>query len=1067
MKKRITILISLVVFFIFLHFLSDFVIIKVQNIVERKILNVLPEGSYVKELKIEGISGISADSLYIEGICLFPKVRISYSPLDLMRRRVRKITLSSPSIVIPEEEESDTGTDKRFSISTLFYVEEFEVSEGFIEYKGHNCFLNGTGEVFSTSGGEIVFNVPKLWGKIDSIPFFVENINLSFAGRISNMNVKSIDLGDSKLEIESKKDGSIMGEGRIQMTDLKSMFGIDGQGFIDVFFVYDSTLTYKGESKVLSIKDFNLPLFNFSGKGDSVNVIGEKLGGFMNFRKTIYGQIELLDFDFQQINAEYPSSKVTGLISYSFESKDTIHITSDLHGELLESPLEDFNLDLTLLNGEEILVDSCKCHLNEGEIIFLGKYGKRIDGNLQIKNLNVSPLTKFLGIEISSILNLGLSIHDKVYGAFSLENLTYKGIDFKSIEGNVNLSQEESAFPGVISFVSKGISFKERKVFEFGKSSLEIRDGKLDMKGTFKSKDKNVTGHLSLNGDTVEVESISLEYSGAWLSLNSPFSFTYKHDFSLEDIVFTGSKGEDFKINDFSLSASGIKGDLDLMGFRPEILNEFGLVKHSFSGNVSSKILVDGELGSPVLDIKGGGKIKTGEISIGDSLDFDMKFTDGVFSISNLSVIEGKNISTFKGKIKPGNRFMNLSVRLREAGAWIFYPVTDYISAGTASVSGKLKIAGTFEEFKIFGDVNLRKTDLLIRDSGIAIKDINAEASFDGYDGRLNNFSALLDEGKIKADGLFKLKDKGFNINLYLEKTPITWNYVNAMVDGDLLVQKNKRNILVEGNIVLNRATITMQFKKQEGERGKRPPNLFLDLNFDATQGNVWVRNDLANIELAGKVGVNYEGGPLLISGNLEVREGMFYYLYKSFEVIEGEFNFNQTPEIDPNINVKAITLISSSSGERNDKDTVFLAVSGTMRTPEFDLYSKSSLSKAEIMTLLSLNLGWEDLTSVKSIEQSVTETAFNYWVRKTLNRRLKEEFGIDVLEMQGVSGHYEFVVGKYVTDKLFVKARTDVQSYGISEVQAEYKLKKWGYITAEKDFLGKTRFLFNFEWRY
>ena len=116
---------------------------------------------------------------------------------------------------------------------------------------------------------------------------------------------------------------------------------------------------------------------------------------------------------------------------------------------------------------------------------------------------------------------------------------------------------------------------------------------------------------------------------------------------------------------------------------------------------------------------------------------------------------------------------------------------------------------------------------------------------------------------------------------------------------------------------------------------------------------------------------------------------------------------------------------------------------------------------------LLSLNLGWEDLTSVKPLGQSVTETAFNYWVRQTLNRRLKEEFGIDVLEMQGGSGHYEFVVGKYVTDKLFVKARTDMESYGISEIQAEYKLKKWGYLQAERDFEGQTRFLFNLEWRY
>jgi len=1063
MKKKLVIVVSLFLFLIFLNFLSDFVIVKIQSLLERKVLSALPEGSHIKEIKLEGLTGISADSVYIKDICSLPKVEVSYSPLGLLRRRVKKLSLFSPSLAIIAEGKEG---GKRGSISALFYVEEFEVLNGSVEYKGHKYLVNGNGRVFSTGRGEIVLDVPKLWGSIDDTPFNIEEINLSVSDRISSINVQNLKIGNSEFEVRSDINGTIMGSGRVYMSDLQQMFGLTGEGFLDVIFTYDSTITFKGESKIVSIKEFGLPPFTFSGEKDSVSIKGEKFSGYLNFGKEIYGQIELVDFDIQQINVKYPNSEVSGLIGFSYMSRDTLQITSRLNGEVLSHPLEDLKLRI-IKKGKKIFVDSCEGRFNNGKFFFEGVYGDKIDGNLEIENFDISPIAKFLRLETSAVLNIGLSIHEKIYGAFSLKALNYKGINFKSIEGNVNLSQKKGTFPGLVTFVSRDIVFKDRKIFELGEASLEITDGKLEIKGIFKSKKRKVNSHFSLNADTVEVKVLRLEYSGGWLSLDSPFSFTYKHDFSIEDIRFTGNKGEDFRINNFSLSASEIKGDLDLMGFRPEILSEFGLVANSFSGNISSKVYISGAPSSPVLDFKGGGKIKTGEISIGDSLDFDIIFKDNTFSISNLSVIEGKNISTFKGKVKPENRSLNLAIRLREAGAWIFYPVGKYLTAEAVSVTGKLKIAGTFKEFKIYGDINLQETDLLVRDPGIAINKINAEASFDGYDGKLKSFSALLDEGKIKADGLFKLKDKGFDINLYLEKTPITWDYVNATVDGDLSVRKDKQNILVEGDIVLNRATITMQFKQQERKGGRRPANLFLDLNFDATQGNVWVRNDLANIELTGKVGVNYEGGPLLVSGNLEVRQGTFYYLYKSFEVTEGEFNFNQSPEINPNINVKAITLISSNSGERNDQDTVFLAVSGTMKTPEFDLYSKSSLSKAEIMTLLSLNLGWEDLTSVKSIEQSVKETAFNYLARKTLNRRLKEEFGIDVLEMQGVGGHYEFVVGKYVTNKLFVKARADVQSYGISEVQAEYKLKKWGYITAEKDFLGKTRFLFNFEWRY
>jgi len=1063
MKKKLVIVVSLLLFLIFLNFLSDFVIVKAQNLLERKVLSALPEGSHIKEIKLEGLTGVSVDSIYIKDIGSFPKVEVTYSPLGIVRRRVKKLSLFSPSLAIIAEGKEG---GKRGSISALFYVEEFEVLDGSVEYKGHKYLVNGNGRVFSTGRGEIVLDVPKLWGSIDDTPFNIEEINLSVSDRISSINVQNLKIGNSEFEVRSDINGTIMGSGRVYMSDLQQMFGLTGEGFLDVIFTYDSTITFKGESKIVSIKEFGLPPFTFSGEKDSVNLKGEKVSGFLNFGKGIYGQVELVDFDIKEIDGKYPDSKISGLIDFSYRGKDTLQITSRLSGEVLSHPIEDLKLRITK-KGKKIFVDSCEGRFNNGKFFFEGVYGDKIDGNLEIENLDISPIAKFLRLETSAVLNIGLSIHEKIYGAFSLKALNYKGINFKSIEGNVNLSQKKGTFPGLVTFVSRDIAFKDRKIFELGEASLEITDGKLDIKGIFKSKKRKVNSHFSLNADTVEIKVLRLEYSGGWLSLTEPFSFTYKHAFHLKDVRFLSNRGADLQINSISLSETGIRGDLDFIGFRPEILSEFGIVSHPFSGNLSSRVSIEGTLNAPMFTFEGGGKIKAGEVSIGDSLNFNLGFEDNRFFVNDLSIIENGNLSNFKGTVDTKKHSINLDIKLQEAGSWIFYPLMSHLIANSAKAVGKLKIRGSFEEPLVYGGINLRETDLLVKNSGIMINKLEAKAVFDGYGGELATLSALLGEGKIQAEGKFKLRDKGFNINVKLRNTPITWQYVNSLIDGDLLVIKDKENVRIEGDVELKRATITMQFKQQDGKGGRRPANLFLDLNFDATQGNVWVRNDLANIELTGKVGVNYKGGPFLVSGNLEVRQGMFYYLYKSFEVTEGKFNFNESPEINPNIDIKAITLISSRSGEKQEQDTVYLVVSGTMKTPEFDLYSKSSLSKAEIMTLLSLNLGWEDLTSVKSIEQSVTETAFNYWVRQTLNRRLKDEFGIDVLEMQGVSGHYEFVVGKYVTDKLFVKARTDVQSYGISEVQAEYKLKKWGYITAEKDFLGKTRFLFNFEWRY
>ena len=1061
MKKRFLIIIFLLSLIILFGFLSNIMIEKIQNLLERRILSVLPEGSYIESIKLKGLTGMSADSIYIKELCLLPGIEVTYSPVGILRRRIKKVSFDSPSFSIKEGKEGE----ERGGISVLFYIEEIEILNGSLEWKGHNFQgLNGSGEIFSTGRGEIVIDLPEFRGEIDNVPFNIQEIDVSISDRFSSMDVKNIRIGDSEFKIRSAADNKIEGDGRVYLSDLGKLFGVEGEGFLDVDFAYDTVITYKGESQILNLQGFHMPQFSFSGVKDSVQIEGKKLSGFFNFRKNIYGQVQLKEFNIKDLNDKYPDSKLNGLIDFTYVDKDTLLFISRLNGEVLKSPLEELDLKLAK-KGKKIYVDSCKGHFNGGDFLFLGTYKDGVDGNLQIEKLDISPIARFFGIKTSAVLNIGLSIGDKIYGAFSVEDLTYGDIKLEFVDGNLNLVQENKKFPGTITFVSRGFVFKDGRIFELGESNLKIENEKLSVRGFFKSKSKKLKYNFALTSDTLEINDIRFEYPDGLLYLVNSFSFAYKRAFRLEDITFLGNKGEGFQINNLSLSEIGIEGDLNLIGFRPEFLSEFGIVSHPFSGKLSSDVTIGGDPNSPVFSFRGGGKLSVGEKKIGDSLDFVLRYENKKIFVRNLSIIENGKYSNFNGMIDFEKNYLDMGMKLEETGTWVFYPLIKYLTAEKAKLYGDLKIRGNFNKPLIYGKVNLRETDLIVRDLGIKINALEAIASFQGEEGEMENISALLGEGKVQAEGRVRLLDKEFDIRLKLKDTPINWQYVNSTINGDLSLRKSRNDIQIEGDVELNRATITMEFE-QKGGKGRGPSNLFLDLTFDATQGNVWIRNDLANIELAGKVGVSYEGGPLLLSGNLEVKQGMFYYLYKSFEVLEGKFDFNESPEINPNIDVQAITLISSGSNGTHEQDTVFLEVSGTMKVPKFDIYSKSSLSKAEIMTLLSLNVGWEDLASVKSLEQSVG-TAFSYWVRQTLNRRLKDEFGIDVLEMQGGSGHYEFIVGKYVTDKLFVKARTDIQSYGKSEIQAEYKLRRWGHIKAEKDFIGNTRFLFNLEWRY
>ena len=1062
MKKKLIIIFSLLCFIVLLGFFSDFIILKIQDLLEQKILYILPDGSYVKNISIKGLSEISADSIYIKDLGLMPKVKVMYNPTGILRRRIKKVFLDSPSFSMHEKE---GVVGEGGGISALFYIEEFQVQNGTLAWKDHNFKVNGAGEIFSTGSGNIVVNVGRLWGKADDIPFNVDQLDLSISNRISSLNVSKLKVGESEFNIDSDVEGEINGRGKVYLSDLEKFFNIEGKGFLEIFFTYDTVFTYKGISHIVSLQNFNLPAFSFLGIKDSVNIEGEKFSGFLDFGEKFYGQIILNDFNLEEIRDKFPDSRLSGIIDFDYIGKDTFSFVSKLGGEVLQSPLENFNFSMTK-KGKKIYIDSCRGDFNGGRFDFSGLFQGRIDGNLQVDKIDVTPVAGFFGIKASAILNIGLSINEKIYGAFSMENLTYEDIKLDLVEGNLSLIQEKNDFSGAVDFVSRNFSFKDRKIFDLGETKLKIAEKKVRAEGLFKSKRRKLNYDFTLGPDTMRISSMRFEYPDGWLYLADPFSFSYRNVLQLQNVKFLGNKGEIFKVDDISISSKEIKGDLEIRGFRPEFLREFGIVRHPFSGRISSDVSIRGTPDSPVFYLQGGGKIGIREEELGDSLDFFVRYENKNFFMENVTINEKDKSSEIKGVVDLGKQYLDVEMKLQEAGTWVFYPLRKYILANSSDLSGDIQVKGKFDRPLVFGEANLKGANLLVRDLGIEIKELQARSFFEGEEGKLENISALLGEGKVQAEGSINLTEKKFYIKSKLRNSPITWDYINATIDGDLSVSRVGEKVLIEGNVLLNRATITMEFE-QKKEKGGRPSNLFLDLTFDASQGNVWIRNDLANIELAGKVGVNYEGGPLLLSGNMEVRQGTFYYLYKSFEVTEGKFNFNESPEINPNINVKAITLISNSSDRNQEQDTVFLEVTGTMKVPVFDIYSKSSLSKAEIITLLSLNVGWEDLTSVKPIGQSVTETAFNYWVRQTLNRRLKEEFGIDVLEMQGGNGHYEFVVGKYVTDKLFVKARTDIQSYGISEIEAEYKLKKWGYLKAERDFEGQTRFLFNLEWRY
>lgn len=1054
MRKRIGILAFLVILVIVLHLSSGFIHQKAEEWLKGRLIAVLPPGSSIGDIEWSMLSSLKVDSLVIKEIGSLKDAEILYTPIGILRRRIQSVSLNSPRFNLILSSSTEGGEKK---IPGLFFIESFSVTNGSIEWNGKELLLSGEGRLFST-GEEIVLDIFKMGGVFkDSVDFNMHNGRLNITKSMTGIEISTLRVGKSVVRITGNFEERIEGEGILYLEDLTPLWDIEGEGKIEFLFVRDSIWHFKGKSGIILLEEININPLSFWGTGDSVRIEGNSFGGHLMIRDGIRGIFHLRNLNMKAFKEVLPDSKLNGIVDFTYDGNDNVLIESSISGILMDMHISDLDLKVEK-RGNRLFFDHITGYFNGGKISFKGEYDTLITGDFLIDNLEISPLLKYFGIEGGGIFSIDLNVRDRVYGVFSMDSLRYGPFFFRLVNGTISLSQSRDGFPGEITYVLQDICFNARNIFGLGEGKLKGTEKDYTLDGLFKMGDKRLEYSLFYRNDSLLVKDLKLTHASGGLLLKAPFFIVWDGGFRTGEVRFEGGKHEEVRMW-LKKNEKGLAGRVGISRVKLSLIKSFYTLPEALSGLLNGSIILKGDSASPLVTFKGDGLFKWMGMKIGDSLSFDIEYQEKSLLLKEIRLFEGEISSRFSGSVDFEKTSLDMKVALNEAGNWILYPLYEYLDAKNVVVNGDLMIKGSFSAPLVFGRVKVVKGNLLLVKQGIEIESLSADIQCEGDKAFLKASKIFLEEGLIDAKGVFNIGEKGYSVKVKMKDTPINWQYVNAIIDGDLTISKDEKGVGIEGGIVLDGATIMVPFSRKE-EGGARPSNLYLDISIDALSGNVWLRNDMADMELIGEIGVKYDAGPLFLTGNLSVKQGNFYYLYRSFDVVKGEFKFRNIPELNPDIDIKAKTIINST-------DTVFLGVFGTMRMPEFDLYSKPPRPITDIMALLNLNLSWEDLSSLKAIEESVAETAFNYWIRQTFSRRFKEELGIDVMQMEEESGHYEFVLGKYITRSLFVKARTNMSTYGLSEIQAEYRLGRWGSIVAENNFSGQTRLFFNMRWRY
>lgn len=377
---------------------------------------------------------------------------------------------------------------------------------------------------------------------------------------------------------------------------------------------------------------------------------------------------------------------------------------------------------------------------------------------------------------------------------------------------------------------------------------------------------------------------------------------------------------------------------------------------------------------------------------------------------------------------------------------------------GVERASGQLEVSaalnGPVGAPAMAGSVRLADAALHLRESGLTLKAANGSAEFSQERVLLHELKGFLNDGKLSARGDVTL-EKGAvahaEVGIDLEEVGYAVRpELPAVLTGALLFYGKPEHWQLGGSLDVVRLKYTRSFTLEtllqeaaaprllpSGE--KATPWLALDLDLDATRGDVRLENSLARARLVGKLKVTGTNAEPVLSGALEAADGaQAFFRSHTFQVNRGVVTFTRN---QPTVELTATTQVREYQ--------VGVKAFGSLADPKVHFTSEPSLPESDVLSLITLG--------VTSRERLATQAGFGLageallsatGLEREVQRFLKKNVGLKDQKVQlstsfnEATGQAEPSVSweaKVGTEKLTVGVTQPVTGRG-TKAQAEYR---------------------------
>jgi autotransporter translocation and assembly factor TamB len=621
----------------------------------------------------------------------------------------------------------------------------------------------------------------------------------------------------------------------------------------------------------------------------------------------------------------------------------------------------------------------------------------------------------------------------------------------------------------------------------------------------------SITGHFILDNDQFQLQRLELHDRGHYLRATATVG-----------LERTTSGG--YFISDNSLLQGRVQGsDFDLRLLNP-LLNE----EMRFVGRASYDFSWDGTLANfhPVgtLDVHDA-RVETGPGAPPiERLNLTFSVEDSVLHIEEVNGVIRETPFHLEGRITASQwqRFnlqtdlaisnfgsitangtisqdsMDFDARIKQMDLSLLQPFFPDLTQLSGTLNTELALSGSTTDPQLDGHLEI--SNLTVQPSWLnaPLSEGIIKLDFNQRDVKVDSFFMRLNEGTILFSGSLT-HDRGEveSANLQANISNLKINRPKEMilaVKSARLSYKNQNNyFLLDGDIVLDETRLLANFRPQSilplaqaVERPKQELPPFLQqtrLNVRLRESeNIWVDNNLARLRLHTELGI--VGSPVQpnLTGRVAVEEGYVLYIDRKFKISQGVVDFIDPDRLNPIIDFKAQTRVTSYRATEPTPYVITLAITGPLDEVVVELASEPPLDKSNIVSLLTLGATRDQLSgkdaegkdaSISAVLKERAQSISSQRIAGYTSQKVGGLLGLDQFTIEGNLFNFDrswgpqLLASKKISPRMEITYTTTVGHSNENRFRLDYWLSKHFSLEGETDQQGRAGMNLKYRLRY